>query len=58
MEKPIADIIAKVPTSDSGIVTSGTSTARHEPRNANTTRPTITSDSASVITTSRIEAWM
>ena len=56
MEKPIAAIIANVPTSDSGIVTSGTSTDRHDPRNANTTSATITSDSASVTTTSRIDA--
>ena len=58
MENPIAAIIAKVPTSDSGMVTSGTSTERGEPRNANTTSATIRSDSARVTTTSWIDPRM
>ena len=58
IEKPSSAIIAKVPISDSGMVTSGTSTARGDPRNANTTSPTIASDSNKVITTSWMEAWM
>ncbi len=58
MENPIAAIIAKVPISDSGIVTTGISTERGEPRKANTTSETMPSASASVIATSRIEMRM
>ena len=54
-EKPNSSIIAKVPTSDSGIATTGITTERGEPRKANTTSVTITNASASVRATSRIE---
>jgi hypothetical protein len=55
MEKPKASIIAKVPTSDSGIATTGMNTERGEPRNRNTTSTTITSASTRLVTTSSIE---
>ena len=39
--KPAAYITIAAPTSESGIATSGTSAVRIEPKNRNTTRPTI-----------------
>ena len=55
MEKPNTSIIAKVPISDSGMVTTGISTERGEPRKANTTSVTISTASTSERTTSWIE---
>ena len=38
MEKPSTSMMAKVPISDSGMVTTGITTERGEPRKANTTK--------------------
>jgi hypothetical protein len=46
------------PTNDSGIVTTGISTARKLPRNRKITTTTISTASPKVILTSSIEAWM
>ena len=46
-----------VPTSDSGMATTGISTERGEPRNTKITRVTISSASIRVFTTSRIELF-
>ena len=45
IEKPSANIMLKVPTSDSGIAITGISTERHDPRKRNTTTVTIASAS-------------
>ena len=57
IEKPNSSITAKVPISDSGIVTTGITTERGEPRKANTTSVTISTVSASVRSTSWIELF-
>ena len=57
IEKPSASITAKVPISDSGMVITGISTERGEPRNAKTTSVTISSASTSVRSTSWIELF-
>ena len=54
IEKPKISIMVKVPTSDKGMATVGITTERTEPRNAKTTRITITSASSSVRMTSLI----
>ena len=46
------------PIIESGMVTTGISTERTEPRNRKTTTMTITTASARVLTTSSMEAWM
>ena len=56
IEKPSASIIAAVPTSDSGTVTTGISTERNDPRNSRITTTTITIASTSACWTSEIEA--
>ena len=48
-EKPIAIITAIAPISEIGIVTSGTSALRAEPRNRKTMRPTIATVSVKVV---------
>ena len=57
MEKPKTSIIAKAPTSESGMATTGITTERGEPRKANTTRVTISTASTRVVTTSWIELF-
>src|SRR3546814_1861297 len=55
-EKPNASISAAEPTSDSGIVTTGISTARRDPRNRKITTTTMRIASISVcVTSSRSE---
>ena len=54
MEKPNTSMAAKVPISDSGMVTTGITTDRGEPRKAKTTRVTISTVSAS----DRSTSWM
>ncbi len=46
------------PIIDNGMVTTGISTVRSEPRNRKTTTMTITAASARVFTTSSMDAWM
>ena len=57
MEKPKISIMTKVPTSDSGIATTGIRTERGEPKKTNTTSVTISSASTRVCTTSLIELF-
>ena len=54
IEKPRTSITVKVPISDSGIVMTGISTDRGEPRKANTTSVTISTVSTSDRATSQI----
>jgi hypothetical protein len=58
MEYPNASMMKKAPTSDSGMATTGTSTARGLPRNRKITTVTITSASMRVLITSRMELVM
>ena len=51
-------MMKKVPTSDSGIAITGTSTARKLPRNRKITTVTISSASTKVLTTSMMEVLM
>ena len=55
MEYPNPQSIAKVPTNESGMVTTGINEARAERRNANTTRATIARLSISVLLTSLMD---
>ena len=50
-------MIAKVPISDNGMVTTGITTERGEPRKANTTSVTISTVSASDRSTSWMELF-
>ena len=54
IEKPNTSMKVKVPTSESGIATTGINTERGEPRKTNTTSVTISTAITSVRTTS----WM
>ena len=54
MEKPNNSMMVKVPINDSGMATTGISTERGDPRNANTTNVTISTAMTSVRTTSWI----
>ena len=56
--KPSASINVPAPMIESGMVTIGITTERIEPRNRKMTMMTISTASASVITTSSIDAWM
>ncbi len=58
IEKPNTSISAAAPSIDSGMVTTGISTARTEPRHRKITSTTITTASSSVWRTSSIEASM
>ncbi len=58
IEKPNTSIMPNAPISDTGIVTSGTSTARQFRRNRKITIITRTIASATVMYTSSIEYWM
>jgi hypothetical protein len=55
-ENPKASISAAVPTSESGMVSTGISTARKVPRNRKITITTIRMASTSVLVTSSIDA--
>ena len=55
--KPKANIIMKVPISDTGIAIAGITTERNEPRNRKTTKITMTIASTRLRTTSRIELF-
>ncbi len=54
-EKPTASRIEQTPISDSGMVRTGISTERNEPRKSRITTTTIATASAMVLNTSRIE---
>ena len=56
--KPIASISVPAPTIESGMVTTGIRTERTEPRKRKMTTMTISTASASVRSTSWIEALM
>ncbi|CFP10590.1 Uncharacterised protein [Bordetella pertussis] len=58
MEKPRDSMMAAAPSMDSGIVTTGTSTARSEPRPRKITATTMRTASSCVLRTSSIEALM
>ncbi|MPN03720.1 hypothetical protein SDC9_150952 [bioreactor metagenome] len=58
MVKPISAITAKVPTSDTGIASVGTSVERHSCKKSQVTRITSTTATTSVIATSWTEAEM
>ncbi|MNE11483.1 hypothetical protein D3C80_1042430 [compost metagenome] len=58
MLKPNRLMIAAAPISDSGMVTSGISTVRSEPRNRKITTATMITASTRVLSTSSIDAWM
>jgi len=58
IEYPNTSITKKVPTSDSGMAITGMMTARRLPRKRKMTIVTMTSDSASVFTTSEMDVVM
>ena len=57
-EKPRASMKVAAPMIDSGIVTTGISTERRDPRNRKMTTMTMATASSSVFTTSSMDAWM
>ena len=56
MEKPIPQIIARAPASDTGIDSAGTMVARHEPINTSSVTTTSATVRLSDITTSLTES--